>query len=76
MAILAYRYADVDSRPHLRYVISEADYKIAEIKDEESDSVHRCFEFTLDGKNYQFEYNEEVLHESDIYFCSEHNILE
>ena len=52
MAILAYRYADVDSRPHLRYVISEADYKIAEIKEVSLEDIARI---TYENANKIFE---------------------
>lgn len=76
VSLLAYRYADVDNRPHLRYVIHDSDYEIIEVKNLEADKKHKCFEFTLDGINYQFLYDEKYIHQSDIYFCLEHNTLE
>lgn len=76
VSLLAYRYADVDNKPHLRYVIHDTDYKVIEVTDPEMDKTHTYFEFTLDGINYQFAYDEKYLHQSDIYFCLEHNTLE
>lgn len=76
VSLLAYRYADIDKKPHLRYVIHDTDYEIVEVIDQETDKTHKYFEFTLDGINYQFEYDKNYLHQSDVYFCLEHNTLE
>jgi hypothetical protein len=76
VSVLACRYAEVDNKPHLRYVIHDANYNIVEITDLETDVVYKYFEFNFDGQNIQFLYDEKYLHESDIYFCSEHNTLE
>lgn len=71
MTKLAYKYAETDNRPHLREVINADQYKIIG-----GISTDKFFEFEYDGKNYQFAYDEQYLHDSKLYFCPTHNTLE
>lgn len=73
---LAYKYSEVDSQPHFRYVIKDSNYNVVEVKNKETDDVHKCFQFTLNGINYQFPFDKNILHDSELYYCSEHNALE
>lgn len=76
ISVLAYRYADIDSEPHVRYVIDSDAYSIVDVKDKKTGKVHKCFEFELNKENYQLEYDTKYIHGSDIYYCSEHRTLE
>ena len=48
ISVLAYRYAEVDNEPHLRYIINDDNYEIVEIKVEETNKVQKYFEFELE----------------------------
>ncbi len=76
VSVLAYKYSDVDSQPHLRYVIKDSSYNVVEIKNKETDDLHKYFQFTLNGINYQFPFDRNLLHDSELYYCSEHNTIE
>lgn len=76
LSVIAYRYADIDSKPHKRYIIENGQYKVRETQDEATNEVCKYFEFNLEGFSYQFSYDRDYLHDSSLYYCTEHNTLE
>lgn len=71
---------------HIRYIIPSTQYRIVEdTVDAPGDCHHdsesncnkvRCIEFTFEGNNYSFEYDESLKHGENLYFCEKHCTLE
>ena len=80
------------SPDHARYIIPSEQYKIVDYSTDssnETDCTHETdcdchiagsntsyFEFIFNGIPFKFEYNESLLHDGNLYFCTEHNSLE
>lgn len=80
------------SPDHVRYIIPSEQYKIVDYSTDssnETDCTHETdcdchiagsntsyFEFIFNGIPFKFEYNESLLHDGNLYFCTEHNTLE
>ena len=74
MCVLAYRTTRAE--PHLRHVISEAEYVVEEKQDSNTNEVNKYIEFVFEGKSYKFAYDESYFHDSNLYYCPVHNTLE
>lgn len=60
---------------HTHYIISSAEYTIKR-EATDADNQDLYFQFRLGEKSYCFRYDEEYIHDGNLYFCQEHNILE
>ena len=74
------------SATHIRYIIPPSQYRIVEDTVDTPEGCHhdsecnckkvRCIEFTYEGTNYSFEYDESLKHGENLYFCEKHCTLE
>lgn len=69
--------------PHILYILSPGEYQVQEeiVTPADSDAgvdeqKEYFYEFIFEDKLYRFEYNESLLHDGNLYFCTEHNTLE
>lgn len=61
---------------HTHYIISSAEYTIRKQETTDTNNQDLYFQFRLGEKNYCFRFDEEYIHDGDLYFCQEHNTLE
>lgn len=68
------------SRSHILYILSPGEYIVKEetitpsgAGDEEKKTF---FKFSVEDKPYLVEYDESLLHDGNLYFCAEHEVLE
>ena len=62
-------------QPHMQYVISEAEYTIVD-KEIPNMEPKKFFCFELDKIKYECEYNEDLIHDGNLYYCKDHSTLE
>lgn len=80
LAWLAATYTSPGRNPHMRYIITPSEYTIDKEGECEAnccDNDHqRYFNFNFEGNNYRFLYDKALIHDGNLYYCSEHNQLE
>lgn len=67
------------SKSHTSYILSQGEYVIVEGASDSADGTddsNLYFEFDFEDKHYSIEYDEDLLHNGNLYFCAEHEILE
>ena len=69
-------YSQKCTPDHIHTILTESDYRIGVEPKPDGSIVNVYLQFTLDGKNYWFDYNEEYIHNGNLYFCQEHKRLE
>lgn len=65
--------------PHAKYILSPGEYSIKEDETNPADNTDEptlYFEFDFEDKHYSIEYNQNLLHDGNLYFCAEHEVLE
>ena len=76
MAQVAVSHIETTKAAHVRYVISPSEYTVVEDTVDDPDACVRHFEFSIEKINYSFTYDEIYIHDGNLYFCIEHNMLE
>ena len=61
---------------HIRYVISPSEYEIATETIPGIEDTKLYYRFNFEGQNLLFDYNKNLVHDGNLYFCPEHGILE
>jgi len=81
---------NIKSPAHIRYIISSEQYEVIEDTEKSPHKcphniecncnnimdIKEYFEFTFEDKLYRFEYDESYIHNGNLYFCAEHEVLE
>ena len=81
LALFAISHTMPSKSPHIRYIISDTEYRITEENKCESTNCEcgeheKYFEFTFEGKSYKIPYDKKYSHNGNLYYCTEHNALE
>lgn len=61
---------------HIRYVISQSEYVITTETVPGIEDTKLYYKFNFDGQNLVFDYNKNLVHDGNLYFCPEHGTLE
>lgn len=61
---------------HTHYIICSDEYTIVSRKIPNSNSEELYLQFTFEGKNYRFDFDERYIHNGNLYYCQEHNTIE
>ena len=61
---------------HIRYVIPESEYRLITEPIPGTEDVNQYYNFTVDGENVVFPYNKNLVHDGDLYYCTECRVLE
>ena len=76
IASIAINYTEPQKAMQTRYVISSEEYNIVEEVDDKTGQKNSFCEFTFEGVDYKFIYNDKYLHDGNLYFCVEQKTLE
>lgn len=61
---------------HIRYVIPESEYRLITEPVPGTEDVNQYYNFTVDGENVVVPYNKNLVHDGDLYYCTECRVLE
>lgn len=73
---IAISYTQKCKPDHTHYIICSDDYSISSQKVHGSENGKRYLQFDFEGKNYCFEYDEDFIHDGNLYYCQVHDTIE